>query len=422
MGIFSGFFNSGKRSKMTAEGFIARWLRGEDVTTYGSMSKDRALTEATVYACVRLISEATSMVPLSVYKRNGREIVIADHPLNYLFNHRFNEYQTAFEGRQQLMSYLLLTGDYFGFKKFTNGVISSIYPLDPERVVPYCYNQQKTSYSDYLIGGKMAYQINTDNFSDVLLQDECLHIKGLSLGGLKGASVLSYHASTIGLGLTARDHGINTFRNGASPSGILEYPGKLSPEGEKNLLGSFSDAYQGTGKVGRVILVQEGTKFTPATTTNKDAQHLESRAFQKKEICAIFGVPPHLVGDLERATFSNIEQQSKDFVMRSLAPWFARCENVFNTQLLTEAELRAGYFCRHNVIGLLRGDEVSRANYYSRGILDGWMTRNEAREMENLNPIDGADSLLAPLNMAIVGEDEVFGDASPDNKIQGSEK
>jgi HK97 family phage portal protein len=180
---------------------------------------------------------------------------------------------------------------------------------------------------------------------------------------------------------------------------------------QQNLKAGFEAANAGVNKAGVTIVLGEGADYAPMQINNRDAQYLESRQFSKTEICAMFRVPPHMAGDLTRATFNNIEHQSLDFVVYSLGPWLERIEAVLNQSLLTDNDRKKGLFFQHNVRGLLRGDNTARANFYQSGIVAGWLTRNEAREMEGLNAIEGADELLVPLNMQAGGTDDIPGDA-----------
>jgi len=209
----------------------------------------------------------------------------------------------------------------------------------------------------------------------------------------------------------AKRHGKAFLKNGARPSGVVTHPNKVSTTAIQNISDAFNSLFAGYTKVGKTVVLGEGATYSPMQINHRDAQYLESRKFSKLEICAMYRIPPHMAADLERATFSNIEHLSLEFVVFTLGPWLTRIETALDSSLLSRADRARGLFFDHNVKSLLKGDNAARSSYYQSGITSGWLTRNEAREMEGLNQIDGADELLAPLNMAPAGTDDIKGDA-----------
>ena len=252
-------------------------------------------------------------------------------------------------------------------------------------------------------GFKLDYQVTLpDGSFQSLSPGELFHIRGLTLNGWLGISPIAYARESIGLSLATEKFGSQLFRNGAKMGGVLEHPNKIGQEAYSRLKDSFDNAYNGENSHKTAIL-EEGMKFTKISMTADDSQFLETRKYQRSEIASIFRVPPHMIGDLERATFSNIEQMSLEFVTFTLMPWLVRFEKAIKRDLLTPKE-RKEYHVKFNVASLLRGDATARSDYYHNGILDGWMTRNEARHAESeignlLSPIDGLDVPLMPLNM-----------------------
>ena len=236
---------------------------------------------------------------------------------------------------------------------------------------------------------------------------EMFHVRGLSLNGWLGISPVAYARESIGLSMAAEKFGSMLFRNGAKMGGVLEHPGKLSDVAYARVKDSFDAATSGENSH-KTALLEEGMKFNKVSMSSEDAQFLETRKFQRSEVCAIFRVPPHMVGDLEKATFSNIEQQALGFVTQGLMPWLVRIEKAVKRDLLGPKDSNT-HSLKFNTFGLLRGDAASRSAYYGAGIKDGWLTRNEARKAESdlgfvLNPLPKLDEPLKPLNM--IGVDE----------------
>jgi HK97 family phage portal protein len=249
---------------------------------------------------------------------------------------------------------------------------------------------------------------------------DIFHVRGLSLNGWLGISPIAYARESIGLALATEKFGGQLFRNGAKMGGVLEHPGKMSDEAYKRVKESFDLATSGEN-AHKTAILEEGTKFAKISITPEDSQFLETRKMQRSEIAGIYRVPAHMVNDLEKATFSNIEQQSLEFVTGALMPWLVRIEKAVRRDLLRPNE-RKTYGARFGISALLRGDAISRSAYYHAGILDGWMTRNEARAIEStlgvaLNPIEGLDTPLMPLNMTS-GLDEP---EDPDAAEEGAE-
>lgn len=246
--------------------------------------------------------------------------------------------------------------------------------------------------------GDIYYEYLTNKGKVKLLYYEVLHIPGLGFDGLIGYSPIAMAKNTIGMSMSAEEYGAKFFSNGATPSGILEYPGTIkNPEMIRK---SWNNGFSGNNSH-KVAVLEEGMKYTPISIPPNEAQFLETRKFQINEIARIFRIPPHMVGDLEKSSFSNIEQQSLEFVKYTLDPWVSRWEQNINKKLLKDSE-KEKYFVKFNVDGLLRGDYQSRMNGYSIGRQNGWMSANDIRKLENLDLIpkeEGGDLYLVNGNM-----------------------
>lgn len=379
----------------TLERYLA-WAFGGGASASGIVvNPQTAMQAAAVYSAVKVLSESVGMLPVNVYRKEktGARTLLSDHPLQSLLHDQPNEWQTSVEFWEMMVLCLNLRGNAYAYVNRTkSGRVVELLPLHPDMV-----RVQMNG------GWRLDYQITMpDGGFKNLTTGEILHIRGLSLNGWLGISPIAYARESIGLALATEKFGGQLFRNGAKMGGVLEHPNKLSKEAYDRLKISFDEATSGENSH-KTALLEEGMKFSKIAMTADDSQFLDTRKFQRSEIAAIFRVPAHLIGDLEHATFSNIEQMSLDFVNFSLMPWLVRIEKAIKRDLMTPAE-KVSISAKFNVAGLLRGDSTSRSMLYHNGILDGWMTRNEARAAESemgiiLNPLDGLDVPLMPLNM-----------------------
>ena len=354
-------------------------------------SGDHALQLAAVYACVRVLSESFAILPLKMYKTmGGKRKQLDKHWLSDLIGRRPNPWQTPFEWREMMMGHLTMRGNaYNEIVTDRSGNITQLTPLHPDRIKIEFISQGDWDYR-YRYTDRMGQE-------HVLTRGDVWHIKGLSSDGIQGFSPLSLAAQTVGMGLAAQDYGARFFQNDAKPGGgWIEYPGTFKDKPARDTFrDSFQEAQTGLNR-GKIAVLEYGMKFHELGLTNKDSQFLEARQFQVGEIARIFRVPPHLIGDLSKATFSNIEQQSLDFVIHTMTPWAERWESSMEFNLLADNDRLEPEF---DFKVLLRGDQLARGTYYHAGILDGWLTRNEARGSEGLEPLDGLDEPLRPLNM-----------------------
>ena len=382
MSIFSGLFKSRDKPQNSYDSpsytyFFGRANSGKRVT-------DRtALQHIAVYACVRVLSEAIAQLPLHVYKYNdkGKERV-PQHPLYFLLHDQPNPEMTSFVFRETLMSHLLIYGNaYAQIIRNGRGDVIGLYPLMPDKMK---VDRDDKNRLIYIYSRYDEANPNLKEQGDIVLYaDEVLHIPGLGYDGLVGYSPIAMAKNAIGLAVACDEYGASFFANGASPSAVLELPGVIkNPERVRE---AWQRAYSGPN-AHRTCVLEEGMKYTPISIPNNEAQFLETRKFQIEEIARLYRVPLHMIGDLDHATFSNVELLSLDFVKYSLDPWIVRWEQGLQKALLSDSE-KGQYFIKFNVDGLLRGDYASRMQGYATARQNGWMSANDIRELENMNMI-----------------------------------
>lgn len=381
MGFFSRLFGTKVNDSLPGNSYMFRL----GSSTSGAMVNQRsAMQISAVYACVRVLAESIAGLPLHVYQcgKNGSREKAADHPLYFLLHDEPNPEMTSFVFRETLMTHLLLWGNaYAQIIRDGRGQVIALYPLMPDHM-RVDRNENGQIYYRYQLG---ADESHLDKAGTVdLSPKDVLHIPALGFDGLVGYSPIAMARNSIGMAIACEDFDASFFRNGAAPSGMLEHPGVLkNPE---KLRAAWEAQYGGSRNSGRVAVLEEGMKFNPIAIPPEQAQFLETRKFQVDEIARIFHVPPHMIGDLERSTFSNIEQQSLEFVKYTLNPWVCRWEQALTRSLLSPKEKRE-YSIRFNVDGLLRGDYQSRMNGYAVGRQNGWMSANDIRKLENMDKI-----------------------------------
>ena len=398
MGIFGGLFRGRDAPTNRTNGSAYSFFMGNSAS--GKRVNERSAMQMTaVYSCVRILSEAIASLPLNIYRYNedGGKEKAYNHPLFRLLHDEPNPEMTSFIFRETLMTHLLLWGNaYAQIIRNGKGEIIALYPLMPDRMSVDRDKNGKLYYS-YT---KSSDDAPTMEASTVILDpSDVLHVPGLGFDGLVGYSPIAMAKNAIGLAIAAEEYGSKFYANGAAPSGVLEHPGTLKDPGR--VRESWNAAFGGSSNSHKVAVLEEGLKYTPISISPNEAQFLETRKFQINEIARIFRVPPHMVGDLEKSSFSNIEQQSLEFVKYTLDPWVIRWEQALYKILLSEEE-KSTYFFRLNVEGLLRGDYASRMNGYATARQNGWMSANDIRELEDLDRIPtefGGDLYLVNGNM-----------------------
>lgn len=355
-------------------------------TTSGKPVNERTAMQTTaVYACVRILAEAVASLPLHVYEYqdDGGKKLVHDHPLYYLLHDEPNPEMTSFVFRETLMSHLLIWGNaYAQIIRDGAGRVLGLYPLLPDKMDVQRDDRGNIYY---------VYSRNSDEnpmfkeYGDIRLKaEDVLHIPGLGFDGLIGYSPIAMAKNAVGMTLACEEYGASFFANGANPGGVLEHPGVLKDPSK--VRESWNSVYRGVNNAHKIAVLEEGMKYQQIGIPPEEAQFLETRKFQINEIARFYRIPPHMVGDLDKSSFSNIEQQSLEFVKYTLDPWVIRWEQSLQRSLLLPGE-KGKYFIKLNVDGLLRGDYQSRMNGYAVGRQNGWFSANDIREMENMNPI-----------------------------------
>ena len=398
MGILSGLFHSRDKPTNATSGSSYRFFLGG--STSGKTVTERSAMQMTaVYSCVRILAEAIAGLPLHLYtyKEDGGKEKAIGHPLYLLLHDEPNPEMSSFVFRETLMTHLLLWGNaYAQIIRNGKGEVVALYPLMPNRMTVDRDSSGQLFYS-YQMNNSDAPTMKTGTV--ILKPSDVLHIPGLGFDGLVGYSPIAMAKNAIGLAIATEEYGAKFFANGATPGGLLEYPGTVKdPDRVRE---SWNKGFSGSQNAGKVAILEEGMKYTPISIAPEQAQFLETRKFQINEIARIFRVPPHMVGDLEKSSFSNIEQQSLEFVKYTLDPWVVRWEQSLSRALFTPEEKKQ-YFFNFNVEGLLRGDYQSRMNGYATARQNGWMSANDIRELENLDRIpaeEGGDLYLINGNM-----------------------
>ena len=344
-----------------------------------------AMQIATVYACVRLLAETVAGLPLHLYRYtgdgNGKEIA-KDHPLYKILYRQPNPEMTSFSFREVMMVQLLLWGNCYAqiIRDGRNGIIG-LYPLLPENMEVDRNDKGEIYYIYHAYTDEAPGETNKDIY---FRSDEIFHVPGMGFNGLVGFSPIAMMKNSLGTTLAVEKYGSSFFKNGAQPSGVLEHPGVLKDPSK--IRENWSSVYGGANNAHKVAVLEEGMQYKPISLPPEDSQFLSTREFGVEEICRIFRVPPHMVQDLKRSTFNNIEHQGISFVQHTLMPWIVRFEQAIIKDLLIEQE-QDQYFPKFNVDGLLRGDYQSRMQGYATGISNGFLSPNDVRNLEQLDPI-----------------------------------
>ncbi|NQN65128.1 phage portal protein [Streptococcus suis] len=355
---------------------FGRTTSGENVDEF------KAMQTTAVYACVRILAEAVASLPIHVYERTstGKEKKV-EHPLYFLLHDEPNPEMSSFVFRETLMIHLLIWGNaYVQIIRDRSGQVISLYPLLPDKM---SVHRDESGKLYYKYKRQSEENPNFKEKGDAILKaEDVLHVPGLGFDGLIGYSPIALAKNAIGMTLATENYGASFFKNGANPGGVLEHPGILKDP--KRVRDSWNAVYNGVTNAHKVAVLEEGMKYTQVGIPPEEAQFLQTRKFQINEIARLYRIPPHMVGDLEKSSFSNIEQQSLEFVKYTLDPWVVRLEQAFKRSLFLPEEKKT-YFVKFNVDGLLRGDYQSRMNGYAIGRQNGWLSTNDIRELEDLN-------------------------------------
>lgn len=380
--------------------YVRAFLSGEDISTgnsIGNIDSDAAMKYTAVFACIRVLSETLAAMPVMVYKKdkNSDRKAVNDIGIYDILHDKPNDEMSPFNFKESCMIALNLGG---------NSVCEKLINSKGEVIGLYPYRWQQVQIERDKETKKLIYIISNGSEKKVLNRDQVFHVPGLSYDGVIGLSPIEYVNSAVQLGLSYEKFGVNFYKNGANAGGILSFPNQLGDIAYERLKKDFAKNYQGLANTGKPIILEEGGDFKQLTIKPADAQLIENKKFQLEDIARIYRVPLHLIQNLDRATNNNIEHQSLEFVMYTMLPWFNRWEENINMQLLSSQERKAGYYVEFKIDSLLRGDAQSRAQAYATGRQWGWLSVNDIRKLENMNPIPNGDIYLEPLNMGEAGK------------------
>lgn len=375
----------------------SRWFNWFKPPTAGvAVDEKKANSFSPVFACQRVISETVMMFPYRVIRQDGNaRILQPDHAVDLILHTRPNDEVTAAAFRQALVAHALLWGNGFAeIDRSRSGRVGALHGITPD-----CVEIQRDS------NNRLVYEISQGNGSNrTLSAANVFHLRGPSFDGIAGYSIVGLAREAISAGLAAEEFGAAFWGNGAVPTGFISQPiekglQSLSPDGAKSLLKSLEDRLKGSSRAFKIGYLDAGMEYKPVGVPPQDAQFLESRRFNVTEVCRWFRVPPHKVADLERATFTNIEEQEKAFVNDAIMPWVIRLEQEANFKLLTAEEQRSGLFTSMNVKALLRGDSRARSEYYRNLWGVGALSTNDILRLEDENPIGPeGDTRFIPMN------------------------
>ena len=364
-----------------------------------------ALRISTVFACVNLLARTVATLPIKIYRRrpgDGGVEEANNHALHDLIRYEPNPEMSSTSWRMAMEANRALYGNAFSEITWgADGRPSGIWPVHPNDVE---VHRSKSMGIYYKVREVTDSDGDTIRPERVLLSYEMLHLQGLSFNGLSGVSSLDTWRDTIGLAQALDTNAAKFFGNGSRLGLILSHPGKLGVEARDFLKAQIKQEYSGTENAYKSMVLQEGMKVESPRSANNESQMDESRQRQAKEICAVFGVPPNKVGIMDNIPRANVEEANRDFSINTLRPIIEIHEAELNRSLLLKRE-RQRYFIEFDLKGLERGNLKDRSAYYASARQWGYLSANEIRRMENLNPIDGGDEYLAPVNMTPVGED-----------------
>lgn len=386
-----------RSSLATPEKWLVDYFSGGGVETSAGVrvTSSTAMYFVAVYACINILSRTVGSLPLYLYRRlpGGGKEKARKHPLFNLIRYLPNPEMTAMRYRSTLQGHLASWGNSYSYIDWANtGYPKALWPLRPDRIQVQRINGELV-YHYY--PGIEDFKITTGfNIPNTYM----LHIPGFGYDGVMGYSPITLAREAIGLGLAADAFGAKYFGSGTHPGMVIEHPKQLSSQAHDNLKKSLTDKYSGLGNAHRLMILEEGMKANKIVIDPKDSQFLETRKFQITEIARLFLIPPHMIADLEKATFSNIEEQGIEFVVHTMRPWFVLWEEEYMRSLLRVDE-REEYFFQFDVDALMRGDIAKRYAAYAIGKQWGFLSTNDVRDKENLNPVDGGDQYMVPLNM-----------------------
>lgn len=414
MGLFDRFRRKEKRDTTGEEPFWRR-IFGGDGKVEANVTAMRAMQTSAFYACVKLIAETVGSLPFPVYRQTptGKQKAI-DYPIYRLLQDSPNPEQIAMQFREMVTANLLSYGDGYAEIEFDeSGMPIALWPMPTP-----CVDPKRTGTTGR---GELYYQITIPQTGEQIpLQPyRVLRIPGFAIEGDKGLSPLAMARRAVNLSQAAESFGYDFFANGTNVGAVVSTDKALTDKAFDRLRQDLREKYEGLGKSHRLMLLEEGLKFEKNTIPPNDAQFLETRKFQLTDIARIFRVPPHMIGDLERATFSNIEHQDLFFLKHTILPYLTRWEQAVHKALIPEMDQRF-YYAKHNVEGLLRGDTESRYRAYQIALQNGWFNRDEVRALEDHDEIPGGLGKVFSVNAATVTLESLI-NSSPDDGGEGGD-
>lgn len=409
MGLFSNMFKNSTLSNPSQ--WLSSFFGGGGTSKTGvEVNEATALYSTPVFACVRILSETVASLPLPVYKRlkEGGKERDPTHALYHVLHDQANDEMTSFTWRETMMGHLLTWGNAYSEIEWGNdGNVKALWPLRPDKTWP--ERNKETNRIEY-------YTILPDHTTVRLAKERVLHMKGLGSDGLVGYSPIRMAREAIGLGLATEEFGSRFFSNGAQPSGIVEYPGKMSDLAYKRYKEDVRDEHTGLSKSHRLMVLEEGLKYHQIGIPPNDAQFLETRKFQLEEVARLYRVPLILLNHTEKSTSwgTGIEQFMLGFIIHTIRPWLVRWEQEFKMKLFITPRDRRRFFAEFLVDALLRGDTKSRYEAYQIARQNGWLNADEIREIENMNPMPDGLGKIYMVNSASVplGQSPEGGDSN----------
>lgn len=369
------------------------------------MDANRAMTVSAVWAAVRVVSETVGMLPLHLYRRrdDGGKEPAREHPIEVVLSQRPNPWQTPMEFREMMQGHVELRGNaYARILPGRLGPVDQLVQVHPDLVDP-----------EQLDDGEIVYHVRDRNGQrTTYLADEIFHLRGLSSDGVKGLSTIAYARESLGLTSATEEYASRLFGQGTIVRGLLKHPGTFKkPDTARRIREDFRTFAGGLNNAGDTVVLEEGMSWERIGLTNEDAQFLELREHQISDVARWFRLQPHAIGDLRRATFTNIEHQGLELVTYSFMARFRRWEQAIARSLIVRDDV---YFAEFLVDGLLRGDIESRYRAYATGRNWGWLSANDIRAKENMNPIEDGDIYLQPANMTPADGESANQMLSPD--------
>lgn len=383
-------------------------LGGRTSITGRAVNEQSALSISAVYSCVRVLADSVAALPLQLLRRidRGKELA-QDHPLYRVLHEEPNPWMTPYTLKETLMGHVLLWGNaYCEIVRDSFGRPIQLWPLRPNDMVRIGRSATGELLYTYRLPNRTeaAYTIDQmpSNFTE-LPQRSIFHLRGLSPDGVRGYSPITLHREALGLAMAGEEYRARFFSNSAIPEGVLEAKTRLSDAAIKHITDSWRAAHQGLTEAHRVAILEEGVEWKATGMPAGDMQWIEGQQFQLTEVSRIFRVPPHKISDLNRATYSNVDKQEQQFKGDSLEPWLVRIEEQMSLSLLTPAE-RVSLFAEFKMDAQWRADIRTRYEAYARGKQWGWLSTNDIRGFENMNPVEGGDEYWQPVNMMDIGD------------------